>query len=341
MKNNEYVCGICKKSFSRLLDLHTHISYHGYKGVNGKYQYYVDYANLEWPTCPYCKTNPVATYSNNFSRGFKKSCTNKDCIKQAHRDIQLEVYDKNPELRKIHQVKRIEYLKTNYENTAWANRANKIPSFLEKTFIEDFVKQNNLDQKYSIVSEYSVYPYFLDFAFVDIKLDVELDGRCHFSNGIKRIQHDIDRDQHLINKGWKIYRISYTDIENNKQETIKNFLDKLSTLNFDYNAKYFETGIKTYAELKKSKKENKQLRKNKKIENIHNTLLKIAKDDSIDLTKFGWNGTIINLLMKQGVEVKSNIRRFITRHCPEFFDLKEVYNKKTSRRGSRGSSPGS
>lgn len=68
----------------------------------------------------------------------------------------------------------------------------------------------------------------------------------------------------------------------------------------------------------------KQQQKNK----IHTVLLNIAKDPNIILTSFGWNKIISNLLKNEGIIINSNIKRFIINHCPEFFQYKEVYNKK-------------
>ena len=49
--------------------------------------------------------------------------------------------------------------------------------------------------------------YFLDFAFIDIKTDVEIDGQQHFRTK-KCINHDIERDNFLLNNNWKVYRIT-------------------------------------------------------------------------------------------------------------------------------------
>lgn len=61
---------------------------------------------------------------------------------------------------------------------------------------------------------------------------------------------------------------------------------------------------------------------------IHDLLLNIAKNDEICLDKFGWNTIIIKILNDNGIMTKSNIRRFIKNHCPEFFEYKKVYDKK-------------
>lgn len=75
---------------------------------------------------------------------------------------------------------------------------------------------------------------------------------------------------------------------------------------------------------KESKTRQEKIQENEK---IHNLLLNVAKDNNICLAKFGWNKIIIKILNDNDIMIKSNIRRFIKRHCPEFFELKKVYDK--------------
>jgi hypothetical protein len=50
------------------------------------------------------------------------------------------------------------------------------------SYPERFLKKlmNNLYQNHLILEHFSFGKYFLDFAFIDIKLDLELDGQQHF-----------------------------------------------------------------------------------------------------------------------------------------------------------------
>lgn len=90
-----------------------------------------------------------------------------------------------------------------------------------------------------------------------------------------------------------------------------------------------------YRELLRKKKETKEetkeivkQKKNEENKKIYEILLNIANDKTILLNEFGWNKIIIKMLKDNEIDVKSNVRRYIKRHCPEFFELKEVYNKK-------------
>lgn len=101
------------------------------------------------------------------------------------------------------------------------------------------------------------------------------------------------------------------------------------------NSSYVHTQ-QEYLNILKEKKRKRIENENKirhlnELENkrIHDILLKISLDNTISLTKFGWNKIVIEILKKENINITSNIRRFITSHCPEFFQNKEVYNKKS------------
>ena len=56
------------------------------------------------------------------------------------------------------------------------------------------------------VSEYNISIYRLDFAFPDIKLDVEIDGGTHEQEKVKQI--DKRRDEYMQSQGWTVLRLS-------------------------------------------------------------------------------------------------------------------------------------
>ena len=97
-----------------------------------------------------------------------------DANKLAHKKYP-ERFKHTEESKKIMREKRLEFMKNNPDKTAW--RLSNV-SYPEKLFIE-YVESNGLDKKYSIVREYSVFPYFIDFAFVNQMVAIEIDGSQH------------------------------------------------------------------------------------------------------------------------------------------------------------------
>lgn len=179
-------------------------------------EYYIKYENFVIPKCNCGK-------DKQFKKGitFRKTCGDNECkIKLTNNSsIYTEEYRENA------RQKRNDYLKKKTGKTAWERRAAGEMSYLEKWFYDNAIIKYNLNDVYKIKLEHSVYPYFIDFAFIDLKLGIEMDGRCHFTNGKERIEHDIKRDKILTEKGWKIYRIKYNEIN---EETIKQVLKEIN-----------------------------------------------------------------------------------------------------------------
>lgn len=112
----------------------------------------------------------------------------------------------------------------------------------KKTYLEnwfnDILIKYDLYNQYNIEYNYSVYPYFLDYAFIDLKLDVELDGSFHYTRK-SNIEHDIKRNNILINKGWKIFRISIDEVNHNALEIENEFLEYLKKYNENSNNRFY------------------------------------------------------------------------------------------------------
>lgn len=101
-------------------------------------------------------------------------------------------------------------------------------SSYEHWFCQKVVKGHNLAQKYDIVNQYYEYPYFLDFAFLNARLDVQIDGQFHTKEDV--IISDKTRQNNLIDKNWFVYHISCQNIKQSEEKTIQDFLKYLDTL---------------------------------------------------------------------------------------------------------------
>ena len=328
----QYICPICHKEFKSLLALSIH--YNSIHKNEENFKIYWNYTRLglSKPVCPYCGKDVVV------NTRILHTCGSSECKHKYNVEYQKKIHEERPELKEKARERRIKYLnnKLNFENTAWGKKANNKLSFLEQWFVDNIIIPYKLYETFDIVNEYTVERYFLDFAFVNIKLDVELDGRCHFNNGNKRIEHDIERDKKLKSKNWNIYRISHIDVETNEKETVKNFIqyiksfDKISSKKFDTNKYYTNNYIiinnrKLEKEkLKKEKEKSKQI----KINNIINILNKLKFESGIDFTKFGWVEKSKQYLDKNNLYYGKNLRLYIKKYYPEFFDGINVFTRK-------------
>jgi len=131
-----------------------------------------------------------------------------------------EKFKHTEESKKIMREKRLEFMKNNPEKTAW--RLSNV-SYPEKLFIK-YVESNGLDKKYSIIREYSVFPYFVDFAFVNQMVAIEIDGSQHLLP--ERKERDDKKDYLLNELGWLVIRISEKEIKTN----IKEVFNKITSI---------------------------------------------------------------------------------------------------------------
>jgi very-short-patch-repair endonuclease len=125
------------------------------------------------------------------------------------------------ESKKIMREKRLEFMKNNPEKTAW--RLSNV-SYPEKLCIE-YIEKNGLDKKYSIVREYSVFPYFVDFAFLNEMVAVEIDGSQHLLP--ERKESDDKKDKLLNDLGWLVVRISEKEIKTNIENVFNEIISIL------------------------------------------------------------------------------------------------------------------
>ena len=143
-----------------------------------------------------------------------------DANKLAHKKYP-EKFKHTEESKKIMREKRLEFMKNNPEKTAW--RLSNI-SYPEKLCIE-YIEKNGLDKKYSIVREYSVFPYFVDFAFLNEMVAVEIDGSQHLLP--ERKERDNKKDKLLNDLGWLVVRISEKEIKTNIENVFNEIISIL------------------------------------------------------------------------------------------------------------------
>lgn len=269
LSEKEFECGKCGKKFKN------RFSYCGHMGACGKAPDYVKlqkmwaaskitgYNNDKEYSCT-CglifigKQNYAAHKSHCNKPNRNKNYFTKESQAKAHETFlnkikngEIVFYWKGKNLTDEHKEKirrgRFAYLQKKTGDTPWDKRHRREFSYLEGWFKDEGILKYNLQEKYDIVYEYSEYPYFLDFAFLNIKLAVELDGKCHFKNGKERLQHDINKDLVLIERGWKIYRIRFDQVSD---ETIKKFLDFLETVEH-IEPKVYGDNLYKYSDIKK------------------------------------------------------------------------------------------
>lgn len=211
---------------------------------------------------------------------------------------------------------RVNYLKLQTGKTAFERRYNGEMSHGEQALHDIFLK-NDIYKKYDVVNEYCEYPYFIDFAFVNEKVGVEFDGEWHFTT--KRQLYDTNRDSILNEKGWRIFRIAYYELQN---FDIKKLLDFIG----NPKDKRHSCDLIQYKELKINKAKNKLMKKQEKKEVNrlkHNEKINNRKK-ILSSINFDERGAINKVALLLNIS-HTSVRRFLKKY------MKESHNANTRR----------
>lgn len=293
-------CAICDKDFKCNSSLSVHIKItHGMDYLS----YSILYNNFEKPICAIC--GDVAEYTGRGLK-FKTTCDNGICSKK-HRSNRI---CSNVTKEKIRR-ERFKYLKKRLGETAWERRTSGKMSYLEQWFFDEVITKHNLLTKFDIINEYPEYPYFIDFAFLNIRIAVEIDGKQHFRNK-KNQDRDAKKQKVLIDKGWKIYRIRFDALN---EDTIKEFLCIISNP-IMYQTKILEPKLFKFYSYKKiiSNERSKKIREafyKKEKSNIDK-----VKNSNVDFSKFGWVTHISKIINKK----PQKINGWMKKYCPDILN---------------------
>jgi len=187
-------------------------------------------------------------------------------------------------------------------------------SYPEKV-INSFINSNKLNEKYQIIQKLPIGKYFLDFAFIDLKLDLEVDGQTHFRDEIA-IEHDRKRNEWLEINGWKIYRIKWIDFNKDKINEFEKFLLFLENVEKNTSVYYDISLIK----IKKRTNTRKEYFEQVKLtyENKFKNKILDLINSNIDFSKFGWVEKASKFLNVRSQKVNGLMKRIV----PDFYNEK-------------------
>jgi very-short-patch-repair endonuclease len=147
-------------------------------------------------------------------------------------------YKHSEDTKMVLREKRLSFMRKNPEKTAWRQRNISYPESLFLTKINEL----GWDTKYLIIKERSIFPYFIDFAFENQKIAVEIDGSQHKKEC--RAALDVKKDKLLNDSGWVVLRFT--------AKMIQTEIDKCFSILENYlKSGDIETGVYRYGEFKK------------------------------------------------------------------------------------------
>jgi len=211
-----YRCKNCGKEFK------TKQSYGGHMSVYSR-KPKIQNLNTKKHICKYCniefESGPLL---GNHVRACKQHPKYKERIEKIRLSSKGRIPSKETKRKVSESMK-----KAHKEGRAWnigQSRWNNERSWPEK-FFEKVIKNEFKDKNY--IPEYPVGIYSLDFAWVEKKKVIEIDGDQHqrFDEYQKR---DKRKDKYLIKEGWKILRIPWKSMYNNTKEEIQKCKDFIS-----------------------------------------------------------------------------------------------------------------
>lgn len=219
-------CNKCNKEFSNNKSLNGHLT--GHKRSENSYLKHIGtycdindkpisgYFISKPKPCPYCskqfnKANQLGGHINMCS------------LNPSTKSIRFKMSESRTgvELSETHKLSISESMKlAHLEGRAWnigRSRWNNEKSYPE-IFFSQVISNEFEDKNYT--SEYNVGNYSIDFAWIDKKLAIEIDGDQH-----QRFQSQIDsdkrKDELLISFGWKVLRLPWKTIFKDTKHSIK------------------------------------------------------------------------------------------------------------------------
>lgn len=147
-------------------------------------------------TCPGCKVG----FETKIKR--QKYCSLECVRKYASNTPEVKEKLRQSQLKLVKEGKHI----------GWKSRTKK-PSYPEQYFINLFENEHisgwERDKKEG--------PYFIDFAFLEKKVALEVDGKQHWEDQ-DRAERDKQKDDLLKKNGWKVFRIKWYNPINEKNK---------------------------------------------------------------------------------------------------------------------------
>jgi hypothetical protein len=212
-----------------------------HKGLISEFDYYFTYVNPnENKNCPYCGNlkKPIS-YS-----AMRSTCCSRECKSLFSRKGALSQIDSEGGVDVWHQ-KRINkrnelYPSLNSEiavkmnNTLNENRRNNgfrsiEEAILYEAILKEFPDINIIpdDKRFFTSRKHRLADdglnTILDFGFPDYCLNVEVDGGYHYN----RQQVDSERDAKILNRGWKVLRLTNDQVNNEIEKCLELIREQL------------------------------------------------------------------------------------------------------------------
>lgn len=331
-----FICKICNTTIKGYAQFLIHL--HECHSIQTIVDYCISYVPLMCKECGKQSLNVRKHTDTAFIRygnAISQYCSNK--CKMLHASKHVDRHKPHSaESKEKCRIARLKQLQNTAFAKPWYKRHKRQLSKLEAWFA-DKILEHNLEHQYDIANEYTEYPYSIDFAFLNCKIAVELDGQMHFKNP-GAYEHDIKKTNHLTSCGWHVFRIAFYEAND---VMFDNFLDFLKSV--QSNPKVLQNRIVNYHEacevlqyqsehtkckcISKQLSKSDNITKQSKVEQQKQDIAKVRRlqllKSSIDLTKRGWCVKVAQLW-----NVKSqHVRHYMQKYMPDLLDNAKIRRK--------------
>jgi very-short-patch-repair endonuclease len=204
--NNMYTCKKCNKEFEKRQSYIAHCRIHAYPlKIKEIKIYQCKYCNKIIENgrklgghMTQCKSNPK---HNEIIQNMIKACNNKNFTWSDKDKKRISEY-------------RIKYLTEHPDKVPYKLNHSSKMSYPEKIF-KNALEYNNIS---GWIYNYQNGIYSYDFAFPNLKIDIEIDGNTHTQDKVKKI--DERRDIFSKENGWIVIRFTAKEIKENVSQCI-------------------------------------------------------------------------------------------------------------------------
>lgn len=210
---NNWKCTVCGNVFRTraLLQVHRKEQHSGIKKT-------FSFTDLISYDCPFC-----GRHRDNVRR----------CARSAHILHCYKNPDRVPKKGHKHSDEQKKLISERMKKAHAEGRAGTFPSrkncehsYPEKWLIGVLNRELGLIEDKDYKTEYFFHKQFLDFAWPERKLCIEVDGQQH-ERFAERKLNDAKKDENLKAENWKLLRLKWSDVCNNTQECIQQILSFL------------------------------------------------------------------------------------------------------------------
>jgi very-short-patch-repair endonuclease len=182
-------------------------------------------------------------------------------------------------------------------------------------------------EKFNIREHFRFGKYTLDFAIIDLKIDIEIDGQQHFRTQ-KLIEKDRERDLYLERNGWLVYRIAWLELLHIREKTINDFNHWINDMDRKISRKYNINEVKYLIKMPEPKYGNREdyIRgRREESDKKYKEIIVEAINSDIDFSKFGWVNRVSGIT---GIK-SQKVHKWMKRVVPDFYE-KECFKRRPS-----------